>query len=113
MSRLPNVYINDMLGAIEKIQRYTAKMSYEAFKDDELVQDATIRNLEILGEAAKKIPDEIKIAYSDVEWKKVAGLRDILIHDYFGIDTVIIWDVIQNKLPSLQELLRKITKDFL
>lgn len=88
-------------------------MSYEAFKDDELVQDATIRNLEILGEAAKKIPDEIKIAYSDVEWKKVAGLRDILIHDYFGIDTVIIWDVIQNKLPSLQELLRKITKDFL
>lgn len=113
MSRQPDVYLNDMLGAIEKIHRYTFKMSYESFEKDELVQDATIRNLEILGEAAKKIPDEIKQAYSDVEWKKVAGLRDILIHDYFGIDTVIIWDVIQNKLPSLQKSLRKISKDLL
>jgi len=97
-----------MLGAIEKIQRYTSNTSYESFKNDELVQDATIRNLEILGEAAKKIPEETKQTYSDVEWRKVAGLRDILIHDYFGIDIVIIWDVIQNKLPSLQKSLRKI-----
>lgn len=111
MLRQPDVYLNDMLGAIEKIQRYTSKMTYEGFKNDELVQDAAIRNLEILGEAAKKIPDEIKSAYPDAEWKKVAGLRDILIHDYFGIDTVIIWDVIQNKLPSLQISLRKIVKD--
>ena len=70
--------------------------------------DAVVRNLEIIGEAIKKIPDEIRAKYPDVEWKKIAGLCDILIHEYFGIDTEIIWDVILNKLPALAGQIRKI-----
>ena len=111
MLKQPDVYLNDMTGALEKISRYTSKMSYESFIKDELIQDATIRNLEILGEAAKKIPEEIKLAYPKVEWKKVAGLRDILIHDYSSTDMTIIWDVVQNKLPILDKELRNITKN--
>lgn len=113
MSKQPDVYINDMLGAIEKIQRYTSKMSYESFKGDELVHDACVRNLEVLGEAVKKVPDEIKSAYTGIEWRKIAGLRDILAHDYSNIDTEIIWDVIQNKLPSLKKSLMIIAKSII
>ncbi len=67
-----------------------------------------IRNLEIIGEAVKNLPDDIKKDYPEVEWRKIAGLRDILIHAYFGVDLEVIWDIVKNKVPELKEMVRKI-----
>lgn len=82
--------------------KYTAGMSKDELTNNELVQDAVVRNLEVIGEAVKKIPDEVRVGYKDIPWKKIAGLRDILIHEYFGININIVWDVIENKLKPLK-----------
>jgi uncharacterized protein with HEPN domain len=103
MPRDYKVYLEDILEAIGKIQRYTANLSQEAFSGDERTLDAVVRNLEIIGEASKKVPGKIRSKYPEVEWKRIAGLRDILIHEYFGIDIDIIWDIVQNKLPVLEK----------
>lgn len=72
-----------------------------------MVVDGVVRNLEIIGEAAKNIPAEIKRAHSEIDWKKIAGLRDILIHEYSGINLAIVWDVVTNKLPILKNMIKK------
>ena len=90
------------MDAVRRIERYTDKLSFDDFRDDELVVDGVVRNLEIIGEAVKKVPEEMKTRYGDVEWKKIAGIRDILIHAYFIVDIEILWDVVKNKLPTLK-----------
>lgn len=102
------LYLEDILEAIEKIERYTENLIFEEFKKNDLVVDAVIRNLEIIGEAVKNLPYNIKRRHSDVEWRKIAGFRDILIHEYFGINLKILWDIIQNKLPKLKEKILEI-----
>jgi uncharacterized protein with HEPN domain len=107
MPRDYRVYLDDILQAIAKIREYTTGLSAEELPQDTRTLDAVVRNLEIIGEAAKSVPETIRLATADVEWKKISGLRDILIHQYFGVDTQIIWDIIQNKLPRLEEQIRK------
>jgi uncharacterized protein with HEPN domain len=107
MRRDPDVYLQDILAAAEKIGRYVQGMSREALAADSKTLDAVVRNLEIIGEAAKSVPEEVRVAHGDVEWKRIAGLRDILIHQYFGVDTDIVWDIVQNKLPGLSEHVRR------
>ncbi len=101
-------YLDDILSAIGRIEAYTAKITYEDFEKNSMASDAVIRNLEIIGEAAKRIPAEIRRKYPDVEWKKIAGLRDILIHEYSSINLKIVWDVVANKLPALKTSVEKI-----
>ena len=108
MCRDYDVYLEDILGAIEKVARFTAGMSCEQFAEDAKTFDAVVRNLEIIGEAAKRLPEEIRSQSPQIEWRKVAGLRDILIHKYSAIDVDIIWDVVQNKLPTLRQQVREI-----
>ena len=106
-----NVFLKDILQAIERIEEYTKDLSLEDFNKNQLVQDGVVRNLEIIGEAVKHLPKDIQKKHPHVEWKKIAGLRDILIHAYFGIDHDIVWDVITNKVPELKEqVLRIVSK---
>lgn len=108
MARDYKVFLEDILEAIGKIRRYIGGSSKDEFSRDEKTLDAVVRNLEVIGEAVKKIPLDVRSKYPSVDWQKIAGLRDILIHEYFGIDLEIVWDIIQNKLPDLEAQVRKI-----
>ena len=108
MSRDSKVYLEDILEAIRKIREFTSGTSLAALSKDAKTLDAVIRNLEVIGEAVKCLPEEIKSQQPDVEWRKVAGLRDILIHEYFGINVEVVWDVIQHKLSGLEEAAKKL-----
>ncbi len=108
--RTYKLYLKDILHAIKKIEKYARGLTFKRLKKEELVIDAIIRNLEIVGEAAKNIPTDIKQRGDEIEWKKVAGLRDILIHQYFGIDLAILWDIVKNKLPALKKQISRLLK---
>jgi uncharacterized protein with HEPN domain len=97
-----------MLEAARKVISYTDQRQMETFVADEMAYDATLRNLEILGEAAKNIPGEIRQRYSDIDWRGVAGLRDILAHAYFALDDETLWKVVRVDVPQLLNLLRQI-----
>ncbi|MGA3323927.1 MAG: DUF86 domain-containing protein [Terriglobia bacterium] len=110
MPRDYKVYLEDILQAITKVREYTSGMSLSAFAGDARTFDAVIRNLEVIGEAAKTVLETVRLNHPEVDWKKIAGLRDILIHQYFGVDAELIWDIIQNKLTALEEQIRAIVK---
>jgi uncharacterized protein with HEPN domain len=93
---------------IEKIKTYTAGMTMDQLSSDEKTTDAVIRCLQIIGEAAKKVPPDIQSLYPAIEWKKIAGLRDVLVHDYDGVDTEIVHGILNQRLPALEEKLAKI-----
>lgn len=111
MPRNFKVYLEDILEATAKIRQFTVGFTLEKFSADTKTFDAVIRNLEIIGEAIKKVPEDMRKKYPDVEWKKIAGLRDILIHEYFGIDVEIVWDIVQNKLPPLEKQLGRLPSE--
>jgi uncharacterized protein with HEPN domain len=106
MSRDPRVYLEDILESIRRIRTYVEGLDKDDLGGDELRLDAVVRNLEVIGEAVKRLPDELRVQETGVEWKKIAGLRDILIHHYFGIDVAIIWDVVETKLPEFERQVR-------
>lgn len=103
MSRDYKLYIQDILNASDNIADYTRGLSFETFSGDKMRLNAVERNLEIIGEAVKGIPREIRDNYPDIDWRGYAGLRDILIHQYFRVNLNIIWDVVQNELPLLRQ----------
>jgi len=108
MSRDYRLYLDDMREACEKVLRYTEDISLDQFVQDEKTFDAVVRNLEIIGEAAKHIPTEVRGRYPEVEWPKIAGLRDVVVHEYFGLDEDILWDVIQNRVSVLLDQVLRI-----
>lgn len=111
MPRDPRLYLDDILEAITQIREYTTSMDYETFALDRKTQDAVVRNLEIIGEAAGRLPGDIKQSETDIEWRKIVGLRNILAHEYFGISLPVVWDVVQNKLSPLEAVCRKLLDD--
>lgn len=110
MSRSWELFLRDMLEASQKVIRYTDERQMAAFVADEMAYDATLRNLEVLGEAAKNIPEEIRQRHPEVDWRGVAGLRDILAHAYFALDDETLWKIVQDDVPRLLDLLRQIEK---
>ena len=104
-------YLEDIVQAAQKIDRYISELSLQTFSADEKTIDAVVRNLEVIGEAVRNIPGNIRERYPEIEWHRIAGLRNILIHEYFAISMKIIWDIVTNKLPILEQQIKKIIKD--
>jgi len=99
-------YLNDILDSILKISRFIEDMSFDEFQTDEKTQYAVIRALEIIGEASKKIPSEIKERSPDIPWREMTGMRDKLIHDYFGVDAEVVWKTAAEDILSLEKSIR-------
>jgi len=108
VSRDWQLYVDDMRQACRKVLRYTKGLDLERLRRDEKAYDAVVRNLEVVGEAAKHIPETVRARMPGIEWRKIAGLRDILAHAYFGIDDTVLWDLIQEKVPPLLDALEQI-----
>lgn len=101
-------YLDDMIAFAEKVLRYTGNLDQAAFVADELVFDATVRNLELIGEAAGRIPAEIRERASDVPWRLIVATRNRLIHGYLGIDEDTLWSIIRSDVPALLDSLRRL-----
>jgi uncharacterized protein with HEPN domain len=103
-------FIEHILESISLIEKYTDKLSKEDFLKSQSVQDAVIRRLEIIGEATKNINSGFKKDHSEIPWKKIAGMRDVLIHEYFGVDLELTWKTVKEDLPHLKQRLSQIVK---
>jgi uncharacterized protein with HEPN domain len=110
MPRDHGLYLDDILEAIGNIREYVKGMDYEAFAQDRKTRDAVVRNLEIIGEAAGRLPESVRLAAPEIEWRKIMSLRNILAHEYFGVSLSILWDVVQNKLEALETSCRGLTE---
>lgn len=108
MKRSPIVYLSEMLSAVVYIKDFTADMDKNTFLSDEKTKSAVARQLEIIGEAAKAIPYEIKSKANDIDWRNIAGMRDRVIHAYFNVDYGLIWDTVINDVPILESRLENL-----
>jgi uncharacterized protein with HEPN domain len=100
LKRSYKLFVEDILDSMDKIENYIENLSYGDFVDNQMIIDAVVRNLEIIGEAANNIPKDIKKEFSNIPWKRMIGLRNIVAHGYFGIDLGIIWEIITKNLPE-------------
>lgn len=110
--RIHKIFVEDILEATDKIDRYIKGLTYEAFAKNEMVVDAVIRNLEIIGEASRNIPENVKGNYPHIPWKRMIGLRNIAIHEYFGVDLDIVWEIITKNLPETKPKIAVMLKGF-
>ena len=106
------VYLKHILDAIYRIEEYTVKVKYDDFMNNNLVQAGVMREIEIIGEATKKLVQEFKRKYSDIPWKEMAGMRDKLIHDYFGVDLDGVWDTVKRDIPTLKDKIKNIIENW-
>lgn len=111
MSRGVRILLEEILEAIELLTRYTEGLTFEAFVQDIEKQDSVIRRLEIIGEAVKGVPEEIRRRHPSIPWRDIAGARDVLIHEYFRVDLKMTWDMVQDDLPVLAREVRRILAD--
>lgn len=112
MSKRDNrLLLQDMLESASKIITYTDGMDFDAFLSDEKTIDAVVRNFEIIGEAANRIDFDFKLAHPEIEWNRIRGLRNRIVHDYFGIDHQIVWSIIENDLKTLISQLNSIKEE--
>ena len=105
------LYLVDIIEAMDKIARYTANLSLKEFSNNELVVDAVVRNFEIIGEAAKNIPEDIRKKYPQVPWKEMVGMRNIVIHEYFEVDFDTLWKTASESIPRIKPFIETILKN--
>jgi uncharacterized protein with HEPN domain len=100
--------VGDILEAIDRIAQYTAGMTWEVFSSDQKTLDAVIRNIEVIGEAARHVPDDVVSQYPEIPWAEMRGMRNVLIHEYFLVSMPILWQTVTENLPPLVPLLRRV-----
>lgn len=110
--RTCQIFIKDIVEAINKIERYIKGLNYESFVKNEMVIDAVLRNLEIIGEASNNIPEVFRQKHPHIPWKRMIGLRNIAIHEYFGVDLTIIWEIITKNLAETKPAVVEVLKGF-
>lgn len=108
MTRSATIYLNDILEYMERAENYVRDMSFEAFSDDLRTSDAVIRCIEVIGEATKQIPDDVRAKFPSIPWRAMAGMRDKIIHSYFNVDLEAVWLVIEEDIPALKPLLERV-----
>ncbi len=112
MARDEMLYLRHVLDAMDTVEEYLQGVDEQKFKATRLIQDGVIRQIEIIGEAVRHVSKDIRKTYPEIPWQDVAGMRDKLIHGYFGVDIEKVWDTAQDDLPILREQVERILKDF-
>ena len=108
MRKDPEVFLSHILESIDLIEGYSEGITLVEFIESPQLQDAIIRRIEIIGEAVKNLPEDFKKDHPEIAWQKIAGMRDVLIHQYFGVDLALTWDVIQSDIPDLKRNISRI-----
>jgi uncharacterized protein with HEPN domain len=111
MKRDYKLFIKDILDCINKIEEFVEGMNFEEFVKDDKTSSAVVRKLEVIGEATKNLPEEIRQKYKDLPWTDMARMRDKIIHFYFGVDYEIVWEVVKERLPQIKPLIQRILKE--
>lgn len=113
MKKEVKVYLLDIADSLKKIEKYTEKISEKEFYGNDTIQDAVIRRLEIIGEAAKNIPTDLKILHPEIPWRQIAGARDVFIHQYFEVNMERVWIILKKDLRTLKKQIQKLLKPML
>ncbi len=110
MKKDPKIFLSHILESIKTIEKHTKKITKETFSKDITIQDAVIRRIEIIGEAVKNLPLNYKGKHSEIEWREIAGMRDKLIHEYFGVNLNVVWRTINKDIPQLKKQILELLK---
>lgn len=108
MKKEPKIFVEHILESIALIEKYVEPLNQKAFFENQQIQDSVFRRLEIIGEAVKNLADDFKKKHPQIPWKEIAGMRDVLIHDYFGVNILQVWNTVKKNLPNLKKKLEKI-----
>ena len=108
MARDYRLYLDDIIEAVRRIKEFTNNMGFDDFRADIKTQDAVVRNLEIIGEASRSISEDLKLQFPEIEWREIVDLRNLLLHEYFGVDLNIVWSIIQIDLPPFKSKIQNI-----